>query len=185
MTARKSSKDARESPRRREGAPPAFLLAQVGAHAAAKFAERLGPLGLTPAHVGSLRVIAAAAGSSQQDVAERLGMFPSRLVALVDELEERGLVQRLEHPQDRRIYILQLTAQGKQVLQSIGRVAREHQAALLAALTADEQSVLASLLLRVADQQGLRPGVHPGFARWRRESASSQPAGEPKPLPHR
>ena len=185
MTARKSSQDAREGSRRREGAPPAFLLAQVGAHAAAKFAERLGPLGLTPVHVGSLRIIAASAGSSQQDVAERLGMFPSRLVALVDELEERGLVQRLENPQDRRIYILQLTAQGKQVLQSIGRVAREHQAALLAALTADEQGVLASLLSRVADQQGLRPGVHPGLARWRRESGSSQPAGEPKTLPQR
>jgi DNA-binding MarR family transcriptional regulator len=122
---------------------------------------------LTPAHVGSLRVIAASAGSSQQEVANRLGMFPSRLVALVDELQERGLVERLEHPRDRRIYVLELTTRGKQVLQSVGRVARDHQDALLAALSTDERTLLASLLLRVADQQGLRRGVHPGFARLR------------------
>jgi DNA-binding MarR family transcriptional regulator len=160
---------------------PAFLVAQVGAHAAAKFAERLGPLGLTPAHVGLLRVIAGSAGSSQQDVAERLGLFPSRLVALVDELQGRGLVQRLENPRDRRIYLLQLTGRGKEVLQSVGRVAREHQDGLLAALNQEERSLLASLLSRVADQQGLRPGVHPGFARLRPEiGRASRATGEPK-----
>jgi DNA-binding MarR family transcriptional regulator len=115
----------------------------------------------------ALRVIAASAGSSQQEVAARLGMFPSRLVALVDELQDKGLVQRLENPHDRRIYLLGLTPQGKEVLQSIGRVAREHQEALLAALNTEERGLLASLLLRVADQQGLRRGVHPGFARLR------------------
>jgi DNA-binding MarR family transcriptional regulator len=168
MAVKQSSRDAHpEGEGRRENASPAFLLAQVGAHAAVKFAERLAPLGLTPAHVGSLRVIAASAGSSQHEVAERLGMFPSRLVALVDELQDRGLVQRLENPHDRRIYVLQLTARGRQVLQSIGRVAREHQDALLAGLTTEERSLLASLLLRVADHQGLRRGVHPGFAKLR------------------
>jgi DNA-binding MarR family transcriptional regulator len=157
---------------------PAFLLAQVGAHAAAKFAERLGPLGLTPAHTGALRVIAASAGCSQQEVAERLGMFPSRFVALVDELQDRRLVQRLENPRDRRVYLLQLTEQGKQVLQSVGRVAREHQEALLAALNTEERGLLASLLSRVADQQGLRPGVHPGFARLRPETGRASKAAE-------
>jgi DNA-binding MarR family transcriptional regulator len=182
MAAKQSSKNAHlEGQHHREGASPAFLVAQVGAHAAAKFAERLGPLGLTPAHVGLLRVIAGSEGPSQQDVAERLGLFPSRLVALVDELQDRGLVQRLENPRDRRVYLLQLTEQGTQVLQSISRVAREHQEALLAALNADERGLLASLLLRVADQQGLRPGVHPGFARLRPEtSRPSRTADEPK-----
>ena len=168
MATRQSSTDApAEARRRKEGASPAFLLAQVGAHAAAKFAERLEPLGLTPAYVGALRVIAASAESSQQEVAARLGMFPSRLVALIDELQGRGLVQRLESPHDRRIYQLQLTAKGKDVLQSIGPVAREHQEALLATLNTEERDVLAALLLRVADQQGLRRGVHPGFSRLR------------------
>ena len=165
MAAKQSSRDARPELERQKGAAPAFLLAQVGAHAAAKFAERLSPLGLTPAHVGSLRIIAASAGSSQQEVAERLGMFPSRLVVLVDELQDQGLVERRENPRDRRIYLLHPTAHGTEILKSIGRVAREHQDALLAALNMEERAVLASLLSRIADQQGLKPGVHPGLAR--------------------
>ncbi len=170
MRRKQSSKDVQPHGQpRREGASPAFLLAQVGAHAAAKFGERLGPLGLTPAHVGSLRLIAASAGASQQEVAERLGMFPSRFVALLDELQERSLVRRLEDPRDRRVYRLEVTPQAKELLQAVGRVAREHQDALLAVLNAGERELLASLLSRVADQQGLRPGVHPGFARLRPE----------------
>jgi hypothetical protein len=51
------------------------------------------------------------------------------------------------------------------VLEAIGRVAREHQDALLAALSAAERDTLSKLLLRVADDQGLTRGVHPGFAR--------------------
>src|SRR5262245_22725142 len=128
MTPRQSSKGS-PPPRagRHAGASPAFLLAQVGAHAAAKFAERLGPLGLTPAHVGSLRLIAASAGASQQEIAERLGMFPSRLVALLDELQQRGLVRRVDNPRDRRVYSLEITPQAMEVLDAVGRVAREHQ----------------------------------------------------------
>lgn len=162
-----------ESSKGRGDASPAFLLAQVGAHAASKFAERLGPLGLTPAHVGSLRIIAASSGSSQQQVAERLGMFPSRFVALVDELQDRGLVERRENTNDRRTYLLHVTQRGKDLLHSVGKVARDHQEALLAALTKDERDLLASLLLRIADHQGLRPGVHPGFARLRPEGAKT------------
>jgi hypothetical protein len=74
----------------------------------------------------------------------------------------------MEHDiQHRLATLLQLTVKGKDVLQSIGPVAREHQEALLAALNTEERGVLASLLLRVADHQGLRRGVHPGFARLR------------------
>jgi DNA-binding MarR family transcriptional regulator len=156
----------RSAGRRGEGSP-AFLLTQVGAHAAAKFAERLGPLGLMPAHVGLLRMIAASEGDSQQGVAARLGMFPSRLVALVDELQERGLVERQENARDRRTYALLLTAEGRRLLEAVGRIAREHQDALLAALNRDERELLGSLLRRVAEQQELTPGVHPGFARLR------------------
>ncbi len=170
------SSRAAAGPGGRGAGSPAFLLAQVGAHAAARFAERLGPLGLTPAHVGSLRIIAASDGASQQEVATRLGMFPSRLVALVDELQERGLVKRVENARDRRIYSLVLTAEGRELLERIGRVAREHQESLLTSLNTDERDQLASLLRRIADQQGLQAGVHPGFAKLRPQGRSKSPA---------
>jgi DNA-binding MarR family transcriptional regulator len=162
-SSRKPSRTGAGKPR--GASSPAFLLAQIGAHAAARFAERLAALEITPAHAGLLRVIATSAGASQQQVALTLGMFASRMVALVDELQERKLVERLSNPEDRRTYSLVLTANGRRVLEAIGRVAREHQEDLLGALSKAERDTLAALLLRVADQQGLVRGVHPGLAR--------------------
>lgn len=148
----------------RGGPGAAFLLAQVGAHAASKFAERLTELNLVPAHAGIFRILSASPGLSQQALAGTLGTVPSRLVALVDELESHGLVERRAHETDRRTHALHLTAKGKAMLQSISRIAREHRQDLLAALSDVEQKQLAGLLERVAEQQGLIRGVHPGFA---------------------
>ena len=141
----------------------AFLLSQVGAHASARFAERLEPLGLKPPHAGILRVIQQADGLSQQALGERLGMFPSRLVAVLDELERLGLVERRDSPTDRRSYALYLTEAGREALEQIGRIGREHQDALCAALDESERAQLAGFLTRIAAEQGLTPGVHPGF----------------------
>ena len=71
-----------------------FLLAQVGAHAAQRFSERLKPLGFAPYHAGVLRMLANSPGISQQDLAKALRMHASNLVGIVDELEERGLLER-------------------------------------------------------------------------------------------
>ena len=158
---------AQRAPR---GGPPgrfgaAFLLAQVGAHAAWRFAARLAALELAPPHAGIMRILGAQPAITQQALATALGMQPSRLVALVDELETRGLVERRANPDDRRSHALHLTEKGRATLEAIGLVGREHQQALLAALNEDEQGQLAVLLRRIADQQGLAPGVHPGYAR--------------------
>jgi len=157
----KDSSSSKPEPKGRSG--PAFLLAQVGAHAASKFAERLTELKLVPAHAGIFRILAATPAITQQALATALGTLPSRLVALVDELESKGLLERRPHESDRRSYALHLTEAGESTLQAIGRVAREHQQALLAGLSEEEQRQLAALLQRVADQQGLIPRVHPGY----------------------
>jgi len=140
-----------------------FLLSQVGAHAAARFAERLVPLNLTPPHVGVLGVIKHADGLSQQALGEMLCIFPSRLVGLLDELEERGLVERRDSPTDRRAHALYLTQAGRDALEKIGLIARELQDALCAALNKSEREQLAAFLTRIAAQQGLTSGVHPGY----------------------
>jgi DNA-binding MarR family transcriptional regulator len=141
---------------------PAFLLAQLGSHAARKFGERLAKLRLQPAHSGILHIVAGTPGLTQQALARRLGMVPSRLVALLDELDGRGLVQRSTDPRDRRRHALVLTEKGKKTLAAIGDISREHQRLLLAALSSAEQQ-LATLLQRIASQQGLARNVHPGY----------------------
>ncbi len=150
---------------------PAFLLAQVGAEAAAQFAARLRVLDLTPADAGILRLLRVEAGLSQQALAARLRIAASRLVAILDQLEKRGLVERKANPEDRRLYALFLTPAGGETLGRIGDVARKHQEALLAALSAEERAMLATLLLKIADQQGLARGVHPGYQRLGRPRA--------------
>lgn len=147
--------------------PPgaAFLLAAVGSLAAARFAERVAVLDLAPMQVGLLRAIAATPGQSQQALAQLLGTPPSRLVSLVDSLADRGLVERRRNPHDRRLHALHVTDAGRALLARIEAIGREHDDALCRSLDAGERSHLRALLARIADEQGLRPGVHPGYRR--------------------
>jgi DNA-binding MarR family transcriptional regulator len=138
-----------------------FLLAQLGTHAHRRFAERLARLGLHPRHFGMLSHLAAAEGRSQQALGRALGIHRSAVVALVDDLEHRGLAERRRDPNDRRAYALYLTPSGRDLLATLERVAEEHEAELLTALDAPERSQLISILQRVADSQGLAAGVHP------------------------
>jgi DNA-binding MarR family transcriptional regulator len=142
----------------------AFLLAQVGAHAAKQFAERLSALKLTPPHAGILRRLSNAPGLSQRELATQLGMHASRLVAIVDEMESLGFVVREGNTEDRRSYSLQITPKGRETLAAISKISMQHNRAMCAALSEGEREVLAGLLQRIADEQGLLRGVHPGFS---------------------
>jgi DNA-binding MarR family transcriptional regulator len=164
-------------------APPhrtgnAFLLAQIGAHAASRFAQRIAELDLTPAQAGLLRLVARQPGLSQQVLAKQLGTPPSRLVPLVDHLEGHGLLERRRNPEDRRYYGLYLTARGGQFMKArLGPIGIAHEDDICAALTTAERDQLHALLSRIAGQQGLTPGVHPGY----RQLTAPEPEPEPGP----
>lgn len=143
----------------------AFLLAQLGAHGAQRFAERIRPLGISPPHAGILRMIASMPECSQQSLATRMGVVPSRIVVLIDELAEKGLVERRRSEKDRRNYELAMTPAGHKLLERLFAVAAEHEAELCAALSPAERSKLASLCRKMVSQQKLIPDVHPGFQR--------------------
>ena len=152
------------------GGQASFLLAQVGAHAAQCFGERLKPLGFARYHAGLLRMLAKSPGMSQQELAKVLRIHASHLVGIVDELEERRLVERKPSASDRRVHALHLTPEGLKSLAKIGEAAREHHRTLLAALNDAQQAQLAKLLEAVAEEQGLTAGVHPGYAKIRKGS---------------
>lgn len=141
----------------------AFLLSQVGGRSAQEFARLLGPLELTPPDAGILLVVREQEGISQQNLARALRMHPSRLVALIDALEKRGLVVREPHATDRRLYSLRLTTQGEEIFRSIGELAREHNRVMCAGLSPAECTQLEELLKKVASHQGMTPGIHPGY----------------------
>ncbi len=141
----------------------AFLLAQLGTHAASRFAERIAEIGLTPPLIGLLAAIARDPGRSQQQLASHLGLLPSRVVSFVDELEDRGLLRRERSSTDRRQYALHLTQDGRAMMRRIGAIARTHDRDICQALDESEHAQLGELLARIADQQRLTPGVHPGY----------------------
>ena len=151
----------------------AFLLSQVGARAAQEFGKSLAPLNFTPPDVGILRLLSQSPGISQQDLARRLDMHASRLVALIDSLEERKLVTRNPNAGDRRLYSLELTDVGREALGAIGRVARAHDNAICAVLDDAERAQLADLLQKIAARLGLTPGVHPGYRGLRAQEEES------------
>ena len=163
-----------------KGGGTAFLLAQIGAYASAQFAKRLEPLGFTPAHAGIFRIIAATPGLSQQDLALKLGMYASRLVAVIDDLEKRGLIERRASNMDRRLYALHLTKSGNEQLSAIGAIAREHGRDLLNGLSDEERSTLTALLERVAKKQGLQEGVHPGYKNMPKDTSPKSFRGKSK-----
>ena len=163
------------------GSPPvtaAFLLTQLGAHAAERFAQRISSLGLTPPQAGLLRAIALGPGQSQQALARRLRTQPSRVVAMVDELEDRGLVERARNPRDRRLHALNLTASGRELLQQVGQAAIRHDQSICEPLGDEERQQLATLLERLRIHHGLSAGVHPGFRHIGRAEPKSCSGGD-------
>jgi DNA-binding MarR family transcriptional regulator len=150
------------------------LLAQVGDYAAEQFGRALVPLGMTRPQVGLMRLIAARPGLSQQELAAALAVVPSRLVALLDDLERHGWVERRDDPDDRRMYALVLTEAGARRMEDVARIARAHNEAICAPLTGDEREQLVALLRKLADAHGLVHGIHPGMQRLEPEPA---PAG--------
>lgn len=144
-----------------------FLLSQVGVHVAFSFNEQLVELGLHPPHAGILQLVEREPGQSQQALARRIGIPPNRLVALIDDLEERGLIRRDRLPSDRRVFALQITPAGERMIERVTELGAKHEEQLFAALSEGERETLAALLRRIAEQQQLEPGVHPAFRKLR------------------
>jgi DNA-binding MarR family transcriptional regulator len=140
----------------------AFLLVQLGMLAARQFAAALAPLGVEPRHAGMLTRLAASEGKTQQAIGVLIGVTPTQMVFLVDDLEERGLVERRRNPADRRSYGLYLTGAGRDMLTEVQAVAAAHQDQLGSSLSAGERERLTALLRKLASSQGLTDLTLPG-----------------------
>src|SRR6184192_1907593 len=147
-----------------------FLLSTLGFHSHAVWAERLLPLGLDSRQAAMLLQVPAAEGQPQQALARALKIPPSRVVALVDELERRRLLRRRGDPADRRVRTLHLTPQGRQMVRQLVQASSAHEEGLCAGLDAAERAHLVSLLRKAATGLDLSDTVHSGLTEgeWRR-----------------
>lgn len=146
-----------------------FLLSQLGAHAASVFADTVRPLGITPAEAGVVRVIGRTPGITQRQLADRLGTLPSRVVALLDSLERKGLAERTRSASDRRVQQLDLTPAGHALLTNLRSAAETQEAALAEGLSEQQRSELYELLATVSRLRGLDPDIHVGYTEYSRD----------------
>jgi DNA-binding MarR family transcriptional regulator len=156
---------APRNPRREEPATPpfrsvAFLLSSLGYAVSRRFHRVLGPLSLEPGEFALLRAVSASGGESQHTLAERLHISPSWMVAVVDELEGRGLLERKPHERDRRVRNLHLTAAGRRLLKQAEHRVQQFDRQVADALGEPELGQLLGLLERIAVGLELEPGAH-------------------------
>jgi DNA-binding MarR family transcriptional regulator len=126
-----------------------YLLAAAHHRTRDAFAAALVPSGIEPRHFGALATIVASAPCSQQLVAEQLGVSGPVVVALVDELEERGLVTRGRNAIDRRSYALEPTEEGRAVLANAQALVDEFSHRITAALGEEHDAQLRALLRKL------------------------------------
>ncbi len=106
-------------------------------------------LGLSGLHLAALTVVDSAAPMSQQALGEYLKKDRTSMVAIVDELEQEGLVERGRNAADRRAYALEVTAKGRRWLARARPLLGAAEERLLSALDPSEREVLVGLLQRV------------------------------------
>jgi DNA-binding MarR family transcriptional regulator len=137
-----------------------FMLSTLGHAVSRRFIHALQPLELHPREFAVLRAVKANDGQSQQTLAERLRIPPSRMVAIVDELESRGLIKRRPDPGDRRVRALYVTERGQTLLEDAFDLVVQHERAISDVLTVKERAELLALLNRIAARLGLPTDVH-------------------------
>jgi DNA-binding MarR family transcriptional regulator len=149
-----------------------LFVAQQAAQALA--IERLGPLGLSPRAWGVLSTLAESGPLTQIELATTMSIDRTAMVYLLDELEEQALVERVRSPQDRRAFLIHLTASGKDTQRRAATALAGAADTLLTPLDAAERHHLVDLLVKVA-------------AHWQQVSASHQhpTPSQSRPAPHK
>lgn len=109
-------------------------------------AAALESIGLTPPLFAVLNYLQANEGAIQQQVGSAMGIDPSTMVALVDQLERAGLAKRRPHAQDRRAREVLLTPKGRRTLERGRALARTVEDDVLQGLSAAERDQLVTLL---------------------------------------
>src|SRR2546429_4031709 len=129
-----------------------FLLKRLGFAAKGKSMDAFEETGLHPYHLGVLIALAEGGHETQGAIADSLGYDRGQLVGLLDELEERGLVERKRDPSDRRRHLVELTAEGKRTLGQLRALAARLENEFLAPLNAEQRASLHALLLELAER---------------------------------
>jgi len=120
-----------------------------------RISELVQPFDLTPASGLVLSILADSESPlPPNQIADRLIISRATVTGLVDSLEQRGYVQRLPHPSDRRMLLIEPTDTGRQVADAFRPIVHQHQKVWMDVLNEKEQEQLMNFLKRM--QESLR-----------------------------
>ena len=128
-----------------------FLLKRLGFTAKERALEAYEREGLHPYHHAILIALGEGSHETQGSIADALGYDRGQLVGLLDELEERRLLERKRDPNDRRRHIVRMTTEGKRTLRQLRALSRRLEDEFLAPLSDQQREQLHGLLLRLAE----------------------------------
>jgi DNA-binding MarR family transcriptional regulator len=117
------------------------------------FAATMGALEVTPGLFAVLVLIECNPGLKQSELAKAVHLDRSSVVSVVDNLEQRGLVERRAVANDRRFNALCLTDGGATLLKKLKRRVATHEKRLGRDLDAGERATLVALLKRIFPEQ--------------------------------
>ena len=138
-----------------------FSLSQLGLETARQFGDIVSTFGLEPRHFAVMHEVRRREGQAQQAIADHLAIPASTMVAIVDHLEEKGLVERRPHLTDRRTRILRLTARGDSLLSETLDAAQRQEARICLGLEPHERNELLDILSRIAHNLDLPTSALP------------------------
>jgi DNA-binding MarR family transcriptional regulator len=129
-----------------------WLLKQAFYYSLTTVNESMSTQGVSTAQLGVLRQLANEAGLSGAELARRLLISPQGVQLALTSLERRGLVERKQDPQHRRILQAYLTDEGRNVVATVVNDALAAHEKVFAVLTTDEQETLRELLGRIVEK---------------------------------
>jgi len=142
------------APQDRLEAQIGYNLRRASALALNDFAIELADSALRPVTYGMLALIDERPGIRAAELCRLLGMKSANMAPLLAELEERGLVERDDHAQDKRVQVLALTKAARQAMPAWRLQVRRHEDRFLQRLTKKERATLLRLLRLIWSEDG-------------------------------
>lgn len=136
-------------PSMRERVP--FLLFRAAQASLALANQMLSGIGLCARQAGILTMVTELGPMTQKDLGQALRVDRTTMVALLDDLEDKGYVQRRRHPDDRRAFLVQPTQTGQAIKAEAVRILDQQQDVFLAGLTRAQREQLGVLLKQLHD----------------------------------
>jgi DNA-binding MarR family transcriptional regulator len=143
---------------------PTLLMIKLGRITMHRYTEALEPFGIRPRHVAALIELRDRGELTQQSLCGQLHLDPTNLVAILNELEEKGFATRRRDPEDRRRHLVEVSKKGIAVIEKVSEVMDGVEAELLDGLEPAEREQLEVMLTSIWERSG-------GYEAWSQVAA--------------